>query len=174
MAISSVNMMMGASYGAYNQKLTESTKRQLEKLNIPYDSSMSESQGKALIQKYEASKSQEEQNGSLFNQNSSKNFLYEKALELAKKLGIQIPEQTAFSVLLSLIETEIEKRVNANSTNEVELKKLKSYAQELASLQAQTNGSTGFDNTNKALEMSLEMLSLYNRYNQYNQNYSNK
>ena len=43
------------------------------------------------------------------------------------------------------------------------LKELKSLSQELAFIQAQSNGSSGYDNTNQALMASLEMLSEYNK-----------
>ena len=173
MGISSVNMAMGASsFGAYNQKLTEATKTKLEELGIPYDSNMTEAQGKAIIQKYQNMKSRESSDKSSLNQNNNpKDFLMERALELAKKLGISVPEQMNLTQVLALIQTELENRVRVNSSNEQELKKLRNYAQELSSLQAQSSGSMGFDSSNKALEMSLEMLSMYN---QYNQNFLNK
>jgi hypothetical protein len=43
------------------------------------------------------------------------------------------------------------------------LKRLKGLSQELAFIQAQSMGSSGYDNTNQALMTSLEMLSEYNK-----------
>jgi len=43
------------------------------------------------------------------------------------------------------------------------LQRLEVYSRELASIQAQGKGGSGYDSTNQALMMSLEMLSQYNR-----------
>ena len=67
MVISSINLAMGASsYGAYNQKLTSATKAELDKLGIVYDANMTEAEGKSLVQKAKAEKSQNENNNSKF------------------------------------------------------------------------------------------------------------
>ena len=64
MGISSINLAMGASYGAYNQKLTQATKNMLEQLGIPYNQNITEDEGKRLIKAHEAEKGE---NASLIN-----------------------------------------------------------------------------------------------------------
>ena len=60
MSISSINLAYGASYGAYNQKLTQATKQQLEELGIAYDKNITEQEGRRLIKANEAQKHQQE------------------------------------------------------------------------------------------------------------------
>ena len=50
-----------------------------------------------------------------------------------------------------------------DENNPIMLEKLNNLSHELANIQAQSNGSSGYDNTNQALMMSLEMLSEYNK-----------
>ena len=169
MVISSINLAMGASsYGAYNQKLTSATKAELDKLGIVYDANMTEAEGKSLVQKAKAEKSQNENNNSKFSNNQQTNDLFEKAKALAQKLGIEVEEGMQFTQLLAIIEATLESKIEASRGNMDVLTKLSSLSQDLAFIQAMSTGSTGFDSTNKALEMSLEMLSLYN------QNFLNK
>jgi len=165
MGISSINLAMGASsYGAYNQKLTAATKAKLDESGIIYNSNITEQEGKALLLKAESIKnSQNNQNLNFSNKNQSKDSLFERAKELAEKLGINIDEKTEFNKLIKLIETTLENKINSNQSNTEMLKKLNEYSQELANIQAESTGSSGFNSTNLALEKSLEMLSLYNK-----------
>lgn len=154
---------MGASsYGAYNQKLTSATKAELEKLGITYNPNITEAEGKKLIQQ---KKTQDTQNNSEHNlgQNTNKDSLFEKAKELAEKIGIKVDEKENFTSLLAKIESTLEEKIQASSNNEEMLEKLRGLSQELANIQAQSNGSVGYDSTNQALMASLEMLSQYNK-----------
>lgn len=163
MTISSINLAMGASsYGAYNQKLTSATKAELEKLGIAYDPNITEAEGKKLIQQ---KKTQDTQKSSQenSNQNSQKDPLFEKAKELAQKIGIKVDENQNFDSLLAKIEDTLEQKIQLNSNNEEMLKKLEGLSRELANIQAQSNGSSGYNSTNQALMASLEMLSQYNK-----------
>lgn len=168
MGISSINLAMGASYGAYNQKLTQATKNMLEQLGIPYNQNITEDEGKRLIKAHEAQKRENAQQDSMFQNQSNSNDLFEKAKKLAQKVGVSFPEDVEFKQLLALIETKLEEKIAASSNNMTALKELKSLSQDLAFIQAQSNGSSGYDNTNQALMASLEMLS------QYNKNYLNR
>ncbi len=160
MPIGSINIAMGASYGAYNQRLTQETKQKLMQLNIPFDPNITEQEGKALLKKAQASKNF--QNDAKQN-SSSKNSLFDQAIALAKKLGIQPNESTKFEQLLSLIENAIEQKLALNKNNVEIIEQLKGLSQELASIQAQSNSSSGYDSNNQALMTSLELLSQYNK-----------
>ena len=166
MAISNINLTMNASsYGAYEQRLTSATKAELDRLGIPYDpNSTTESMGKRLIAEFKSKKANNEQAQNSFTKNNKNQTsdLYEKALKLAQKLGIEPDEGLEFKSLLTLIEQKLEAKVSAAQNNEALLKQLEGYSQELASIQAQSAGAN-YDTTNKALQMSLEMLSLYNK-----------
>ena len=162
MGITSINLAYGASYGAYSQRLTESTRQKLEVLGIPFNSNITEQEGKNLIKAYEAQKQQEQNKDSLFQNPSNSNDLFEKAKKLAQKLGIQVPESADFQQIISQIEAKLEEKL-ASSTDINKIKELKSLSQDLAFLQAQSNGSSGYDATNQALMTSLEMLSEYNK-----------
>ena len=164
MAISNINLAMSASsYGAYNQKLTSTTRAELEKLGIPYNPDITEREGKALLSNYKAQKANNEKTQNhLSNNHAQTNDLFERAKKLAQKLGVQVEEGTNFKTLLSLIEQALEAKIQISQNDEKLLKELKGYSQELASIQAQSMGAS-YDTTNKALEMSLEMLSLYNK-----------
>lgn len=155
MNIGSINYGMAASYGAYQQKLTQETKNKLEEYGIAYNKNINEQQAKALIQKYESNKQSF--------QNNDPNSLLKRAQELAKKLGISYHEGMSFEELLILIEESLKQKISANENNVEELKKLKGLSQELASIQAQSKGSSGYDNSNQALMASLELLSEYNK-----------
>ena len=163
MGISSINLAYGASYGAYSQRLTQATREKLETLGIPYKQNISEEEGKKLIKTFEAQKQENANQKNMFQNSSSSNDLFEKAKKLAEKLGIQVPENIGFQQLLIAIQAKIEERLAASSNNINALKELKSLSQELAFIQAQSNGSSGYDNTNQALMTSLEMLSEYNK-----------
>jgi len=167
MAISSVNYNMMASYGAYNQKLTSATKAKLDELKIAYSPEITEAEGKKLIQKATAEAHNNQQEGSFGQNQNNTSYLYEKAKALAQKLGISA-ENASFNALLALIESKLEQKIAINKNNEAALKELKSLSQDLASIQAESKGSSGYDNTNQALMESLEMLA------QYNKNYLNK
>lgn len=162
MGISSINMM-GASWGAYNQKLTQQTRQKLEALGISYAENINENEAQKLIKAYEAQKKQDTNNQSLFQNQSNSNDLFEKAKKLAEKLGIQVQEGINFQQLLMAIQSKIEERLASSSNDINALKELKGLSQELAFIQAQSNGSSGYDNTNQALMTSLEMLSEYNK-----------
>ena len=167
MTISSINLAMGASsYGAYNQKLTSATKAELEKLGIAYDPNITEAEGKRLIQqkKTQDIKKNNEEN---LQQNTQKDSLFEKAKKLAQELGINVDENQNFNSLLAIIESTLEQKIQVNSNNGEMLKKLEGLSRELANIQAQSNGSTGYDSTNQALMKSLEIMA------QYNMNYLN-
>ncbi len=163
MGISSINLAMGASYGAYSQKLTQATKQTLEKLGIPFNQNITEEEGKRLIKTHEAQKRENAQQEGMFQNQPNSSDLFEKAKKLAQKVGVAVPENIEFKQLLGLIEAKLEEKISASSNNVAALKELKSLSQDLAFLQAQSNGSSGYDNTNQALMASLEMLSEYNK-----------
>lgn len=163
MGISSIKLAYGASYGAYNQKITQQTREKLDALGIKYPQNISENDAQKLIKAHEAQKKQEANQNSLFQNNSDSNYLFEKAKKLAEKLGIQVPQEVNFQQLLAVIQAKIEQKLAASLNNVKALEELKSLSQELASIQAQSNGSSGYDNTNQALMTSLEMLSEYNK-----------
>ena len=158
MSIRSINYNINASYGAYNQKLTAKTKQELDNANIPYNTNTTESEGRKLLS---STKSHNEQSG-MFSQQGN-NSLKERALELAKQLGVSVNEDMPLQQILTLIEQALEQKISRSQNDIDEIKKLKAFSSELASLQAQVNGSTGYDNTNQALMMSLEMLGEYNK-----------
>ena len=166
MTISNINLAMSASsYGAYNQKLTSTTKAELEKLGIPFNRDITEQEGKSLLARYKTQHAHNENSsGSNFNHNqkSNKSDLFERAKLLAQKLNIQVEENMPLKTLLTRIEEVLQGKIQSNQNNTNMLNQLKSYSEELASIQAQSMGST-FGAANKALEMSLEMLSLYNK-----------
>ncbi|MBR2068277.1 MAG: hypothetical protein IJ877_00810 [Candidatus Gastranaerophilales bacterium] len=164
MSINNVNIAMGASYGAYNQKLTQATKAELDKLGIPYNPNITEQEGKALIAQRKAQNAHNENSQGNFtkNHNAQSNNLFERAKKLAEKLGVAVDENVNFKTLLSLIEQALETKIQTGQNDMNLLQQLKGYSQELASIQAQSMGTT-YDTTNQALQMSLEMLSLYNK-----------
>ncbi|MBQ4646570.1 MAG: hypothetical protein IJB79_04405 [Candidatus Gastranaerophilales bacterium] len=163
MGISSVNIAYGASYGAYNQRLTQATRQKLEALGIPYNQNITEEEGKRLIKAFEAQKRENANQQGMFQNPSNSNDLFEKAKKLAEKLGIQVPKEVNFQQLLMAIQTKIEERLAISSNDINALKELKGLSQELAFIQAQSNGSSGYDSTNQALMTSLEMLGEYNK-----------
>lgn len=164
MTISSINLAMAGSYGAYSQKLTTATRNKLNELGVPFNDNITEQEGKKLVKQAEVQKQQDSHNQNNFsNKQNSSDYLLEKAKELAKKLGIQLGEDEEFKAILVKIEQAIETQILANQGNEDKLKKLKNLSLELADIQAQSTGSSGYDNTNKVLMMSLEMLSEYNK-----------
>ena len=163
MGISSINLAYGASYGAYNQKLTQSTRQKLEALGIPFNQNITEEEGKRLIKAYEAQKREDANQQGMFQNPSNTNDLFEKAKKLAQKLGVQIPEEANFTQVLAIIESKLKEKIEASSNNPAELKKLQALSEELAFIQAQSNGSAGYDATNEALMSSLELLSEYNK-----------
>lgn len=163
MGISSINLAYSASYGAYNQKLTQSTRQKLEALGIPFNQNITEEEGKRLIKAYEAQKREDANQQGMFQNPSNTNDLFEKAKKLAQKLGVQIPEEANFTQVLAIIESKLKEKIEANSNNPAELKKLQALSEELAFIQAQSNGSAGYDATNEALMSSLELLSEYNK-----------
>lgn len=164
MGISTVNMALGNSYGAYNQKLTQATKQELESLGLQYNPNITEAEGKKLIQTFKMQNNKNSNNETLGQgMQNSQSDLFEKAKKLAEKLGIQVPQDAQFQQLLNVIQMKLEQRL-AISTNDINaIKELKSLSHELAFIQAQSNGSSGYDNTNQALMKSLEILSEYNK-----------
>ena len=163
MGISSINLAYSASYGAYSQRLTQATRQKLEALGIPFNCNISEDEGKKLIKAHEAQKRENTQQEGMFQNPSNSNDLFEKAKKLAEKLGIQVPQDANFQQLLMAIQTKIEEKLAVSSNDINALKELKGLSQELAFIQAQSAGSSGYDNTNQALMTSLEMLSEYNK-----------
>lgn len=158
MTISSINISMGASYGAYNQKLTQETKNKLEELGIAYSSNITEAQARKLIKNFET------QNNSNTKQDKNKESdLFKKAKNLAEKVGIPVEEGENFEQLLKKIESTITQRLELNKNDVAALKKLQVLSQELANIQAESTGSSGYDNTNEALMTSLELLGEYNK-----------
>ena len=158
MSIRSVNYNINASYGAYNQKLTASTKRELDEAGIPYNSNTTEQEGKKLLMNAKTNNDQ-----SLFSNQNSGNSLMERAIALAKKLGVQVSDEMDLKQILALIENALEQKIAVSKNDIEEIRRLREFSTELAGLQAQASGSSGFDNTNQALMMSLEMLSEYNK-----------
>lgn len=167
MGISFVNLSLMASSGAYNMKATAKTKAALEELGIIYNANITEKEAQDLLKKANMQNLKQDKQ-SLSDGNSQKDSLFKKAHELAKHLGVKVDEKIPFEQLLSLIEATLETKIKANSNNIEVLKQLKEYSQDLASIQAQSKGSSGYDNSNQVLMQSLEMLSLYNK------NYLNK
>lgn len=162
MSVRSINYNISSSYGAYNQKLTQSTRMKLDELGLSYTSTTTEAEARQMIRAYESEKNEQKQQGSLFDHKSS-DSLFERAKDLASRLGIPVDEKTDIKNLLIIIEQKLEQKIASSSNNIDEIKLLKSMSQELASIQAQSRGSSGYDNTNQALMMSLEMLSEYNK-----------
>lgn len=166
MTISSVNLgyqnQYASSWGAYNQKLSKETQAKLDKYGIAYSSDITESQAKALISAYE--KTQKTKNSSSQDNTSGKDDLFERAKQLAKKVGIEVNEDENFQNLLTKIDEVINQKAIENRGNVSALEKLKSLSYELSSLQAESTGSMGYNNSiNKTLMDSLEMLSQYNK-----------
>lgn len=162
MSVNSINIAYGASYGAYTQKLTQETKAKLEELGIAYNQNITEKEAKKLIQTHEAKKHEQENNSFSQNQNK-KDDLMEKALKLAKEVGVSVDENATFTQIIAIIENALESKISASKGNMIALNELKVLSEELASLQAQGSGSMGYDNINQALMMSLEMLGEYNK-----------
>ena len=163
MTVSSISTSMSATqWGAYQQKLSEATKAELEKLNIPYTDSTTESQAKILIDKAKEQQAQEETNSNAQNGTSTDELL-EQAKKLAQKIGLSVDENISFEELMTKLETTLEEKIKASSDNVQMLNQLKEYSRQLATLQAQSVGSSGMDSTNQALMMSLEMLGQYNK-----------
>ena len=163
MGISNVNMALGASYGAYSQKLTQATRNQLVELGIPFSENITEEQAKKLINSWKATNDKNAKQESTFAGSNSSSDLFEKAKKIAQKLGIKVDEKMSFQSLLAIIENTLTQKIESSSNNIELLNKFKGLSQELASIQAQSNGSSGYDATNQALMASLEMLSSYNK-----------
>ena len=79
MGISSINIAMGSSYGAYNQKLSESTKQKLEELGIQYNSNITETQAQKLISTFQAQKNAQNEKKNTSSNNNQQNDLFERA-----------------------------------------------------------------------------------------------
>ena len=158
MGISSINNAYGASYGAYNQKLTKQTKELLDENGIIYNSNITEAQAQKLLKAHESQKASQE---NAFQGNSG-DSLHKRAVELAKKLGIS-PDGLTFEQILAKIKQVLEEKIKANPNNLQALQELKSLNEELSFIEAQSKGSSGFENSNQALMQSLELLSEYNK-----------
>ena len=168
MSINRLNIAMGASsWGAYSQKLSPATKAKLARYGIPYDERMTEQEGRQLIAQYErAHNNQADLNkNKQFEQNNSgaKDDVKQRLLQLAKEVGVSVNEQDENKKIASLIEQTLEDKISKASDNKPLLEQLKNLSRDLASIQAQQSGSSGYDNTNQALMMSLELLSQYNK-----------
>lgn len=163
MTIGSINIAMGASYGAYNQKLTQQTRQQLEALGIPYSPTITEQEGKALLRKAQSAPKSNNQNLSKDKNPNTKDELFERAQKLAQKLGIGVQEGIGLNALLEKIESVLEQKINANQDNIDMLKTLKGFSQELSMIQAQANTGAQDNKAEQALMKSLEVLSMYNK-----------
>ena len=171
MSINSVNYNIGNSYGAYIQRLTEATKRKLIELGIPFNEKTTEAQAQSMIQDAISKKTSGNVQSDIKNSNNGsdntlekrKNDTFERAKKLALQLGINVDDKADIKQILALIESILEAKINANKGNISVLKELKEFSNELSMIQAEANGSSGYDNKNHALMMSLEMLSEYNK-----------
>ena len=163
MGISNVNMALGASYGAYSQKLTQATRNKLVELGIPFSENITEEQAKKLIRSFEVSNEKNSNQQQDLNNNQQSSDLFERAKRLAKELGIKVDENIPFKKLLVIIESVLSQKIDSAQNNLPLLEKLQELSRELSSIQAQSNGSSGYDATNEALMKSLEMLSEYNK-----------
>ena len=169
MAIKNINLAMAGSYGAYSQKLTQATKQELEQLGIPFNQNTTEKEGKSLISEYRTkNKENAQQEGFISAGKPTESELLKKAKTLAKKVGVEFPEQIELNQLLILIQEKLEEKIASCKNNPEKLQELKVLSQELSSIQAQSNGSMGYDSSNQALLKSLELLG------QYNKNFLNK
>ena len=97
------------------------------------------------------------------NQNQSTDFQRQRLEELARRLGISVSANQSNEDLISLIEQRLEERIRSAQDDKSELEILKNMSRELASIQAMKSGSMGFDASNQALSLSLEMLAQYNK-----------
>lgn len=163
MGISSINQAMGASYGAYSQKLTQATRNKLEMLGIIVPENITEQEGKRILREHETTKKEKANQEMLFQGNQNSNPLLERAKKLANKLGISTTDNMTFTQIIALIESVLKEKIEANQNNIEALKELKGLSQELASIQAESSGSLGLNNSNQTLMQSLEMLSEYNK-----------
>ncbi len=172
MTINNIQLALGASsYGAYNQKLTQTTKQKLEELGIQYNQNITEQEAKKLIAKCElnAQNSKETNKESSFsNKDKDKDELFEQLRSLAQKIGINVSENNDFKSLINIVENTIEEKIKAASNDESELLNLKNLSLELANIQSKSVNSQSLNNSNQALMMSLEMLSQYNKNFLYN------
>jgi len=167
-SVNNINLAMsGSSYGAYSQKLTQATKSKLEELGITYNQNTTEAQAQQMIRKYQAAKGSENQTLSQNQEeqsSSSQDSNKERLINLAKQIGLTVDEKASFNEIASEVELELEKKIQASSDDKNQLLELKSLSRELASIQAQAQGASGMNqNTNQALMLSLEMLSMYNK-----------
>ena len=164
MTIKSINLAMAGSYGAYSQKLTEATKQELKELGIPFNSNTTEKEGRSLISEYRIkNKENAQQNGFSQNHAMAESELLKRAKILAKKVGVDFPEQIDLQQLLIIIQEKLEEKISASKNNPEKLEELKTLSQELSSIQAQSTGSMGYDSSNEALLKSLELLGQYNK-----------
>ncbi len=159
-----INSLSGAfygSFGAYNQKLTQKTKEKLDKLGIIYDAKISEAQGKSLLKAHQQGNLKE--NVFDFNQNSKNSYgdeLFKRALELAKKLGVEANENNDIKSVLSLIEQELKKRAQERNLDIDSIKELKRFSDEFELLNIQANGA---NTMNFNLMDSLDIMGKYNK-----------
>ena len=110
MGISNVNMALGASYGAYSQKLTQATRNKLVELGIPFSENITEEQAKKLIRSFEVSNEKNSNQQQDLNNNQQSSDLFERAKRLAKELGIAYEDVTKFGG---------ESKINVGKTKEV-------------------------------------------------------
>ena len=122
MSVNSIRTLMGTAYGAYNKKLTQETRAELMKLGIPFDSNITENEGKRLLNIYKSNNSSANQQN--LQNNNQQNGLFEKAKKLAQKVGVEVDEKESFENLLSKIESAITNRLESSKNDETELKKL--------------------------------------------------
>ena len=114
MTIGSINLAMSASsWGAYAQKLTNETRQKLLELNIPFDEGITENQAKALIAK-ELQKPNKANNSKDEKSPKNSSSLLEQALQLAKKLNIEVDKEKPLEELLSEIEEKLSSKINQN------------------------------------------------------------
>lgn len=169
MAISNVQMLSNASsFGAYNQKLTQTTKQKLEELGISYNSNITEQEAQKLISKYETANAQKSeqsgQQGLFSSQDQNKDENLEQLKKLAAQLGIATEEKPDFNKLIKQVEAALQEKIQASGNDINQLQYLKGLSQDLANIQSQKDGSSSsYNSSNQALMMSLEMLSQYNK-----------
>ncbi len=162
MTIGSINLAMSASsWGAYAQKLTNETRQKLLELNIPFDEGITENQAKALIAK-ELQKPNKANNSKDEKSPKNSSSLLEQALQLAKKLNIEVDKEKPLEELLSEIEEKLSSKINQNKDNKSTLVELLSLSEALSNLQAQAQGTMGYNNSDNLMK-SLELMSEYNK-----------
>ena len=82
---------------------------------------------------------------------------------ISKHYQMEVPKEIGFEQLLIKIQSKLEEKISESENNVSALKELKGLSLELSNIQAQSNGSSGYENSNQALLKSLELLGEYNK-----------